>query len=271
MAGLNLDGYTLKDLIDLRGRLNIEIDRRRTAEEAPSKIDDIAREALGAKGFEDGAPWSDFTPTSAVDAFYLGAIVTHEGQEWVNTLPGNVWEPGVAGWEPKADDDPDAPPPPFRKPTTAPGYAEGDRVTFEGRVFTSLMDGNLWSPTEYPSAWEVDDGHDGEALDFEVGKAYRAGERVTFEGEVYTSKIDNNVWSPVDYPDGWEVYVEQEDQPLDPEEPLDPADPAEAPAFEAGETYMSGDRVTFEGKTYISQIDNNVWSPTGYPAGWLEE
>ena len=32
--------------------------------------------------------------------------------------------------------------------------------------------------------------------------------------------------------------------------------------------YMKGDKVIFEGKTYESLIDNNVWSPAAYPAGW---
>jgi len=34
--------------------------------------------------------------------------------------------------------------------------------------------------------------------------------------------------------------------------------------------YMTGDRVTFEGKVYESTIDNNVYSPADYPAGWQE-
>ena len=32
--------------------------------------------------------------------------------------------------------------------------------------------------------------------------------------------------------------------------------------------YMMGDRVIFEGHIYESLIDNNVWSPSAYPAGW---
>lgn len=30
----------------------------------------------------------------------------------------------------------------------------------------------------------------------------------------------------------------------------------------------TGDRVSFEGSDYESLIAGNVWSPTGYPAGW---
>lgn len=32
--------------------------------------------------------------------------------------------------------------------------------------------------------------------------------------------------------------------------------------------YMTGDKVTFNGGTYESVINNNVWSPAAYPQGW---
>jgi hypothetical protein len=34
------------------------------------------------------------------------------------------------------------------------------------------------------------------------------------------------------------------------------------------DAYKKGDKVLFDGKVYESLIDGNVWSPTGYPAGW---
>lgn len=36
------------------------------------------------------------------------------------------------------------------------------------------------------------------------------------------------------------------------------------------DAYMTGDIVSYEGVLYISLIDNNVWSPVAYPAGWEE-
>ena len=37
----------------------------------------------------------------------------------------------------------------------------------------------------------------------------------------------------------------------------------------AHDAYMAGDIVKYtDGKTYKSLIDNNVWSPDTYPAGW---
>jgi hypothetical protein len=34
------------------------------------------------------------------------------------------------------------------------------------------------------------------------------------------------------------------------------------------DAYMTGDIVSYHGSLYISVIDNNVWSPETYPAGW---
>lgn len=34
--------------------------------------------------------------------------------------------------------------------------------------------------------------------------------------------------------------------------------------------YMIGDKVTYNGRIYESTIDNNVWSPVAYPAGWTD-
>lgn len=39
----------------------------------------------------------------------------------------------------------------------------------------------------------------------------------------------------------------------------------------AQDAYNKGDKVTFEGKHYMSLIDGNIWSPAAYPAGWEEQ
>ena len=36
----------------------------------------------------------------------------------------------------------------------------------------------------------------------------------------------------------------------------------------AHDAYNTGDKVTFNGKHYISKIDGNTWSPEAYPDGW---
>ena len=39
-------------------------------------------------------------PLGASDAYNAGDKVSHNGQEWVSIVDGNVWEPGVYGWKP---------------------------------------------------------------------------------------------------------------------------------------------------------------------------
>lgn len=54
--------------------------------------------------------------------------------------------------------------------------------------------------------------------------------------------------------------------------PVDPGDdwPEWVQPTGAFDAYPMGAHITFNGKRYESIIDNNVWSPSVYPAGWRE-
>ena len=94
-----------------------------------------------------------------------------------------------------------------------------------------------------------------------VEHAYVVGERLQYNGVLYrvvqahTSQAD---WAPDKTPalfvvvslDEWPEFV----QPTG-----------------AHDAYKKGDKVTFNGKHYISLIDANVYSPAVYPAGWQEQ
>lgn len=41
--------------------------------------------------------WSQ--PIGAIDAYPLGAKVSHNGSHWTSEVDNNVWEPGVYGWK----------------------------------------------------------------------------------------------------------------------------------------------------------------------------
>ena len=46
-------------------------------------------------------------------------------------------------------------PDPFVQPTgAADAYKKGDRVTFQGNVWESVIDANVWSPSAYPAGWK---------------------------------------------------------------------------------------------------------------------
>ena len=34
-------------------------------------------------------------------------------------------------------------------------YKKGDKVTFEGKIYESLIDANTWNPSTYPGGWEL--------------------------------------------------------------------------------------------------------------------
>ena len=50
-----------------------------------------------AVSLEEWPAWVQ--PTGAQDAYNTGDKVTHGGRRWVSDCDGNVWEPGVYGWQ----------------------------------------------------------------------------------------------------------------------------------------------------------------------------
>ena len=41
------------------------------------------------------------------------------------------------------------------QPDSTNGYMKGDKVKFEGNVYESVIDNNIWSPSAYPAAWKL--------------------------------------------------------------------------------------------------------------------
>ena len=104
--------------------------------------------------------------------------------------------------------------------------------------------------------------------------AYNTDDKVTYNGKKYISKINSNTWSPDEYPNGWELVEDSNVESGETQEPIEPEELVEDEYKEyiqpsgAHDAYAKGDRITFEGKHYISLIGANVYSPTAYPAGW---
>lgn len=102
-------------------------------------------------------PWPWVQPQGAHDCYPVGARVLHSGAVWVSDIDANVWEPGVHGWTKVSGGDPEPETPAtWQQPTGAhDAYNIGDRVTFEGNIYESLIDANVWSPTAYPQGWQL--------------------------------------------------------------------------------------------------------------------
>lgn len=73
-------------------------------------IHDITNTAQNTKPSETPSMWTTISdptqeypewvqPIGAHDAYANGDKVSHADKNWVSTVDGNVWEPGVYGWE----------------------------------------------------------------------------------------------------------------------------------------------------------------------------
>lgn len=114
---------------------------------------------------------------------------------------------------------------------------------------------------EQAAAWTDDaDGLELVELfpEWTVNKAVIVGERVKYNHILYKcvqAHTTQSDWTPDITPALW-VKVSVDEYP----EWVQPTGSADA--------YNKGDKVTFEGKHYVSLIDANTWSPSAYPAGW---
>ena len=89
---------------------------------------------------------------------------------------------------------------------------------------------------------------------------YAVNEKVLYEDVLYKCLQEHTAqeeWTPTDAPSLWaKVLIPDEDVIPEWEQP-DSTNP-----------YMTGDKVTHNGSTWISDVDNNVWEPGVY--GWSE-
>ena len=139
------------ELRQLKRMIDGELSRRETLSTAEKRAADLNAEFLAAAGVTDGDVWRQ--PTSAVDAYPKDWTVQHNDKTWVSLSAANVWEPGLSGWREVVEEGSGAPE--WVQPTGEhDAYQTGDTVTFEGAEYTSLIDGNVWSPTDYPQGWE---------------------------------------------------------------------------------------------------------------------
>lgn len=94
---------------------------------------------------------------------------------------------------------------------------------------------------------------------YAVDRAYIVGDIINYNGTLYeviqshTSQAD---WKPNEVPALYKKIVPEGVIP----EWVEPTG--------AHDAYMQGDKVIYNGKVYVSVIDNNTWSPTAYPQGW---
>lgn len=124
----------------------------------------------------------------------------------------------------------------------------------------------LLRPLIEKAAQSLDDTTALEAVDlFPAWKPdtdYTAGQKVRYAGILYAvlqSHTSQSGWTPDAAPSLFAKVLIP-----DPDVIPDWAQP------DSTNAYMKGNRVRFEGTVYESLIDNNIWSPSAYPASWQE-
>lgn len=111
-------------------------------------------------------------------------------------------------------------------------YNLGDIVSYNGKLYKSIINANVWSPDAYPAGWEEYTESTGGGDSGETG----GGDSGTTEPETPSTETIPDFVQPTG----------------------------------AHDAYKKGDKVKFEGKIYESLIDANTYSPSAYPAGWKE-
>lgn len=110
-------------------------------------------------------------PTGAHNAYNKGDRVhypTASDPIYVSLIDSNVWAPDAypQGWKLEGEgggsEEPEEPGgetyPEWVQPTGAhDAYSKGDRVTYGGKVYESLIDSNVWSPDAYPAGWKLEE------------------------------------------------------------------------------------------------------------------
>lgn len=112
-------------------------------------------------------------PQGTRGMYQIDDVCTEGGKLYRSTMENNVWEPSAypQGWktidisggvisQPEEPEEPAPEPeepkyPDFIQPTGAhDAYHIGDRVIYNGKLYECILDGNAYSPDDYPQGWK---------------------------------------------------------------------------------------------------------------------
>lgn len=135
--------------------------------------------------------------------------------------------------------------------------SERTRPMTESEVLTMLLKQQI-------NTLEVDDNTALRMVDFypewSAGQAYTEGFKVQYGGVLYkcmTAHTSQADWTPDVSPSLFAKVLIPDENVIPEWEQPDSTNP-----------YMVGDKVTHNSKTWVSDVDNNVWEPGEY--GWTE-
>lgn len=105
--------------------------------------------------------------------------------------------------------------------------------------------------------------------EYQEDKQYKEGDKFTFDGKIYEviqEHRSQRTWIPSSTPALYKEFLNVKITNQAGEETEVVAEFKQPTG--AHDAYKKGDKVSFEGAIYESIIDNNTYSPSGYPDGW---
>lgn len=109
------------------------------------------------------APWEEYIPVWENGVSYeMNQKVSYNEEIYVSLVTNNTTIPtDSSSWqlfsseniltpEEETDNIPE-----WTQPDATSAYSIGDKVIFNGAIYESLIDGNVWSPEAYPAGWEI--------------------------------------------------------------------------------------------------------------------
>ena len=133
----------------------------------------------------------------------------------------------------------------------------------KAREFRNRINANLQATRKLIRVDELDENELLEMIDlyesYEIGKSYQTDDIFKYEGKLYKviqEHASSENWVPSELP---ALYLNMMPENVIPEW-VQPTGSHDA--------YNVGDKVIYEGQVYECIIDDNTWSPTGYPQGW---
>lgn len=135
-------------------------DSTNNTEWAPPSVPTLWMEYHGTSK-ETARNW--VAPTGAHDMYKQGEWMIFTDGEYYECQNDTSYSPTdlASAWKKDGEEEPAPSPsiPEFVQPTGAhDAYNKGDKVSFNGKIYESLIDANVYSPSAYPLGWQEVDG-----------------------------------------------------------------------------------------------------------------
>jgi hypothetical protein len=145
--------YTVNERVRYGGRI-FKVLQNHTSQDdwTPSRAPSLFAEILTS---EDGEP-QEWQQPSSTNPYLTGDKVIYNGLLYESLIDNNTWSPAdyPQGWKLISEQESEVPSdeptiPEWTQPDSTNPYQTGDKVTYNGHIYESTVDNNVWAPDAY--------------------------------------------------------------------------------------------------------------------------